>query len=148
MNSLAPYTLSFRWLLALLLIFLLNACSTVTPPLEFAPDGEIIQKAIALGLEQTEQHLSQRLNASRPTFEIGQINVQKIEPVVVGNLPTYHLQGNYNLTLTLPRQTVTQQKNRFDLYLQRQIEGKTWRLLKREPQKNSTETRWSSYLIR
>lgn len=103
----------YRSLLALILIFLLNACSTATPPLEFAPNGEIIQKAIALGLEQTEQHLSQRLNASRPEFEISQINVKKIEPVVVANLPTYHLQGNYNLTLTLPRQTVTQQKKSF-----------------------------------
>jgi hypothetical protein len=138
----------FRSLLAFILIILLNACSTATPPLEFAPDGEIIQKAIALGLEQTEKHLSQKLNTSRPEFEIGQINVKKIEPVVVGNLPTYHLQGTYDLKLTLPRQKVTQPKNRFDLFLQRQVEGKTWRLLKRETRQNSTEIQWSSYLIR
>lgn len=138
-----------RWyvpILSTILIFLLSACSTPTPPIEFAPDGEIISKAIAFQVSQTQQRLSQQLNASRPQIEIAQINVKKIEPIVVGNLPAYHLKGTYNLTLTLPRQRVTQKNNRFDLYLQRQVEGKTWRLLRREAS-SSGEAQWSSYLI-
>jgi hydroxypyruvate isomerase len=128
-------------------IFLLSACSSVKPPIEFAPNGEIIQKAIALQLSQTQQRLGQQLNASRPEFKVTQISVKKIEPIAVGNLAAYHLQGTYNLTLILPRQQVKQKNNNFDLYLQRQIEGKTWRLLKRNansPQQNQ----WSSYIIR
>jgi hydroxypyruvate isomerase len=130
----------------ILFIFLLSACSSVKPPIEFAPNGEIIQKAIALQLSQTQQNLGQQLNASRPEFKITQISVKKIEPIAVGNLAAYHLEGTYNLTLILPRQQVKQKNNNFDLYLQRQIEGKTWRLLKRNansPQQNQ----WSSYII-
>jgi hydroxypyruvate isomerase len=138
-----------RWdksFIAAILLILLTACSTPTPPLEFAPDGDIIQKAIALQLSQTQQRLSQQLNASRPKLEINQINVKKIEPIVVANLAAYHLSGTYNLTLRLPRQKVKQSNNYFDIYLQRQIEGKTWRLLKREVD-SSQKTQWSSYLI-
>jgi hypothetical protein len=138
-----------RWyksIVAGILIVLLTACSTPTPPLEFAPDGEIIQKAIAFELNQTQQRLSEQLNASRPELEISQITVKKIEPVVVSNLAAYHLKGTYTLTLTLPRQQVRRSNNRFDLYLQRQIEGKTWRLLQREVSSAKKE-QWSSYLI-
>jgi hypothetical protein len=138
-----------RWdksFIAAILLILLTACSTPTPPLEFAPDGDIIQKAIALQLSQTQQRLSQQLNASRPKLEINQINVKKIEPIVVANLAAYHLSGTYYLTLRLPRQKVKQSNNYFDIYLQRQIEGKTWRLLKREVD-SSQKTQWSSYLI-
>jgi hypothetical protein len=65
---------------------------------------------------------------------------------VISELPAYHLTGFYNVTLTLPRQTVTQKRNAFEIYLQRQSEGKSWRLLQR--QVNAEEkTQWSSYLI-
>lgn len=137
-----------RAIAAVILIFLLASCSTSKPPLEFAPEGEIIQKAIAMQIAQTQQGIGQQLNASRPDAEVSQINVKKIEPVVVGTLPTYHLKGTYNLTLILPRQKVTQKNNRFDLYLQRQIEGKTWRLLKRKFDLNTQENSWASYIIR
>jgi hypothetical protein len=136
----------YQPILAAILILLVG-CSSTVPPLEFAPDGEIIQKAIMLQLEQTEQGISQQLKTARPQLEISQINVKKIEPVYVSDLAAYHLQGTYNLTLKLPRQQVTQKKNRFDIYLQRQIEGKTWRLLRRKPDINRQESPWSSYLI-
>jgi PBP1b-binding outer membrane lipoprotein LpoB len=137
----------YRAIAAVILTFLLAACSTPKPPLEFAPEGEIIQKAIAMQIAQTQQGIGQQLNATRPDAEVSQINVKKIEPVVVGTLPTYHLKGTYNLTLNLARQKVTQKNNRFDLYLQRQIEGKTWRLLKRKFDVDSQENSWASYII-
>jgi hypothetical protein len=137
----------YRAIAAVILIFLLASCSTPKPPLEFAPEGEIIQKAIAMQITQTQQGIGQQLKASSPDAEVSQIVVKKIEPVVVGTLPTYHLKGTYNLTLALPRQKVTQKNNRFDLYLQRQIEGKTWRLLKRKFDVNTQENSWASYII-
>ncbi|MGF1479116.1 MAG: hypothetical protein ACFB4I_06460 [Cyanophyceae cyanobacterium] len=125
-------------------LILLSACSAAAPPLEFAPPGKIVQQAIALQLDLTQQQLSQRLKAVPPQLELGPITVQHIEPLFVARLPTYHLTGAYQLTIKLPHQQVTQKNNRFDIYLQRQAEGKTWRLLRREAQRSE----WSSYLIR
>ena len=122
------------------LILLLSACSAATPPRELAPNGQIVQKAIALQLNQTQQKIADRLNASSPQIQLHQIAVKQIEPIFVDKLATYHLKGTYTLTLKLPRQQVTQ-NNAFDIYLQRQAQGKTWRLLKREA------NQWTSYLI-
>ena len=122
------------------LILLLSACSTPTPPRELAPNGQIVQKAIALQLNQTQQKIADRLNASSPQIQLNQITVKQIEPIFVDKLATYHLKGTYTLIIKLPRQQVTQ-NNAFDIYIQRQAQGKTWRLLKREA------NQWTSYLI-
>ncbi|NES81262.1 MAG: hypothetical protein F6K10_07540 [Moorea sp. SIO2B7] len=139
-----------RWcqrILAVILIELLIACSAATPPTELAPNGEVVQKAIALQLNQTEQRLSKNLIASSPKLEISKIIVTELKPLFIAQLPAYHLQGTYNLKFILPRQQVNQQNNRFDIYLQRQKEGKTWRLLKREVYRNNAGEKWRSYLI-
>ncbi len=139
-----------RWfhslLIAILIIFLI-ACGSPTAPSEFAPNGEIVKKAIALKLNQNSQRLSEQLNATRPQLEISNINVKELDSILVAQLPTYHLQGTYNLRLILPRQKITQKQNRFDIYLQRQIEGETWRLLRRDLRLSSQEPQWTSYLI-
>ncbi|WP_416245478.1 hypothetical protein [Crocosphaera sp. XPORK-15E] len=132
--------------MTVLLIFL-TACGTATAPIEFAPDGDIIQQAIRLQLSQRLNPLSQQLNTKHPQLEIGQINVKNIDSIVVSELPTYHLQGTYNLKLILPRQQVNQKNNQFEIYLQRQAEGKTWRLLSKDNKKASEELSWKSYLI-
>ncbi len=134
--------------LAAILIVLLTACGSPTPPIELAPDGDLVQKAIALQLSQTEQRLSNRLVASPPELEVSQITVKQLESLFIAKLPTYHLQGTYNLKIKLPRQQVTQKQNRFDIYLQRQAEGKTWRLIKRQVSSSDGQPKWSSYLIR
>lgn len=136
-----------RLIFVSLIILLLNACSSLTPPLEFAPDGDIVKKAIALQLKQTETALSEYLMASSPKLDINQVNVKKIEPIFISHLASYHLQGTYNLKLKLPRQKVTQQSNPFDIYLQRQVEGKTWRLLRRDLHDGDAKPQWTSYLI-
>lgn len=136
----------YQCLLSGILIILLTACNSAKPPLEFAPDSELIQKAIALQLSQTEAHLSKQLNAVRPELEIYQIRVKTIDPVFIEALPSYHLQGIYNLKLKLPLQEAKQKNNRFDIYLQRQIEGKSWRLL-RQQVNSGGESQWLSYLI-
>ncbi|MGL5034396.1 MAG: hypothetical protein ACRC6M_11415 [Microcystaceae cyanobacterium] len=134
--------------LALICCFYLTACqATTSAPLEFAPDGEVVQKAIALALNQTQTRLSQQLKTPAPQLELDNINVKKLEAIVVNELPAYHLTGFYDVKLTLPRQTVTQKKNSFEIYLQRQSEGKSWRLLKREAKPADQASQWSSYLI-
>ncbi|MDJ0660859.1 MAG: hypothetical protein QNJ42_15435 [Crocosphaera sp.] len=127
--------------------WVLTACQTTTVPLEFAPDGNIVQQAITLQLNQRLTPLSQQLKTEKPQLDISNINVQKIDPVTIANLPSYHLIGTYNLKLILPRQKVKQSDNKFDVYLQRQAEGKTWRLLSKDNKISNQESTWKSYLI-
>lgn len=132
------------WLI--LVILLLNGCSFYTPPKELAPSGEIVKSAIALQLEQTEQTLAKQLNLASPRLNISNIRVNQLNPLFIANLPTYHLKGKYNLKLKLSRRQIEQKNNAFDVYLQRQAEGKTWRLLRKKLDENNS-TQWSSYLI-
>ncbi len=126
----------------------LTACQTNTVPLEFAPDGEIVEQAIALQLTQRLNPLSEQLKTEKPQLNISNINVKKIDTLTISNLPSYHLTGTYNLRLILPRQKIKQTKNKFDVYLQRQAEGKTWRLLSKDNKTSTEEASWKSYLIR
>jgi hypothetical protein len=134
-------------LLTLFFLLGLTACTPSEPPVEFTPDGAIIQKAIALQLEQTERRLSKQLKVLPPTFEISKIEVKNNDPVFINELAAYHLTGTYRLILQLPHRKVTQRKNPFDIYLQRQAEGKTWRLLTKTLETPTANPQWSSYLI-
>ncbi|MDJ0581043.1 hypothetical protein [Crocosphaera sp.] len=135
-------------LLLLFFSFLLTSCQSKAVPLEFAPDGKIVQEAITLQLEQRLNPLSEQLKTTKPRLNINNINVQKIDPVTIGDLASYHLTGTYNLKLILPRQEIKQTKNNFDIYLQRQAEGKTWRLLSKDNKTSTEESSWRSYLIK
>lgn len=138
-----------RMIVVILLSVFLVACGSNKPPISLAPTQEIIQRAIALQVQQTQQKLSEQLAATTPDLKISHINVQVIDPLLLGQLPTYHLQGRYDLNVALPNQAVTQEANEFDLYLQRQQEGKTWRWLKPEQTEAETATqRWRSYRVR
>ncbi|MGK7945711.1 MAG: hypothetical protein AB4058_14710 [Microcystaceae cyanobacterium] len=136
------------FLLTLSILMGLSACTPSEPPVEFTPDGAVVQKAIALQLEQTERRLSKQLKASLPTFEISKIEVKKNDPVFLNELAAYHLTGTYRLILQLPHRKVTQNNNPFDIYLQRQAEGKTWRLLTKTLETPTSKPQWSSYLIK
>jgi hypothetical protein len=124
----------------------LTACGTSTPPLGLAPGKPLVQKAIALQVSQTQRQLTQQLQASPPKFEITQVKLNQLEPLFIGNLPTYHIWGTYSLTVQSPQQ-VTQQKNPFEVYLQRQKEGKTWRLLLPQDSGKDTKASFNTYLI-
>lgn len=136
-----------KGLLLFFFLLVLTACQTTNVPLEFAPDGNIVQQAIALQLNQRLTPLSEQLKTEKPQLDISNINVKKIDPVTIANLPSYHLTGTYNLKLILPRQKVKQSNNKFDVYLQRQAEGKTWRLLSKDNKTSREESIWKSYLI-
>jgi hypothetical protein len=135
--------------LVLTAIFLigLSACGTSTPSLGLAPSKQLVQKAIALQVSQTQQRLTQQLQSSPPKFEITQVRLKQLEPLFIGDLPTYHFRGTYNLKFDLPQQQLTQEKNAFDVYLQRQKEGKTWRLLLPQDVDKGAQASWRTYLI-
>lgn len=139
---------SRQLIVAVLLIVILSACGAPTPPRELAPSGDLVKRAIALQLNQTEQRISEHLTASAPDLEVFGITVKQLEPIYIAKLAAYHLQGSYNLKIKLPNQKKVQKNNSFDVYLQRQIEGKTWRLLRRETDEKDEKSYWTTYLIK
>ncbi len=136
-----------RLILIAILLALLSACGTVG----LEPSSKLVQRAIALQLEQTQQQLSQQRRESErtqiPSFEINRAVITKQEPLVIQNLPAYHVQGTYDFTLKLPRRQVNQQHSLFDIYLQRQQEGKTWRLALPQFTGKDSKPVWFTYLI-
>ncbi len=106
-----------------------------------------MQKAIFLQLQQAQAVLSNSLEAQHPQISIKDIKVSNLDPIYVSHLPAYHLQGTYKLTIQSGAQPSTPQVNEFDIYLQRQIEGKSWRLLKREVVASDSPPVWKSYLV-
>lgn len=124
----------------------LTACGTNTPSLGQAPGKQLVKSAIALQISQTQQQLTQQLQSSPAKLEITKVSFKQLEPLFIGGLPTYHFLGSYNLKIGLPEQE-SQQKNAFDVYIQRQKEGKTWRLLIPENNDKKANSTWRTYLV-
>ncbi|MGB3694129.1 MAG: hypothetical protein WA865_03760 [Spirulinaceae cyanobacterium] len=141
----------YQKIVTLLLILLLSACAGPTPPLTLAPGKNLVKQAVELQVSLAQKRLSEKLNASSAAWEISKIKIKDLKPLYVNNLATYHLKGTYNLKIKLDDKKVEQDKDDFDLYLQLQREGKTWRLLKRGLEKGETgESKpiWKTYLVR
>lgn len=133
-----------RWLGLSLVAIALAACSAV--PIFF--DTDLVADAISLQLEQTQSQLTSQLRLSEaPTWSVDRVKVRENAPVMIQDLPGYHLRGTYRLTIELPRGTVTRPKQPFDLYLQGQKEGKSWRLAKYGPGDAGEAADWRTYLI-
>lgn len=130
------------WLITCIYCFILILCYGCTlnpPPLEFAPNPTIIEKAIAFQLQQKQNNLSQQLQTKPPEINISKINVSKIEPTISFNLPTYHLEGTYKLTLKIKNKRTKEIINTFQIDLQRQKKGQTWRLIMQNKRNNQTK---------
>jgi len=114
-----------RAILAVVLIGLLTACGNSVPGLS----NRVVQQAIALQVNQTQQTLATQLRLKKPPqVEVKQVAIANQESLKIQGLPAYHLQGTYDLTLKLPSRQVTQEKNPFEVYLQQQPDQKTWKL--------------------
>jgi len=135
-----------RLLLFLFILIFSFGCTSSQPPLEFAPNGEIIKKAVILNLEKSHNNLSRQLNTETSEIKINKIDVIQIKPNLIFNLPTYHLEGKYQIIV---KKTSFQKRiinNTFNIDLQRKSKGDTWRILIKT-QENKSE-KYFSYLIR
>ncbi|MEA5599577.1 hypothetical protein [Nostoc sp. UHCC 0252] len=132
-----------RLVLTAILLVLVTACGSIG----LLPTSELVQKAIALGLEQTQQKLSQQLDLDFQGFEIKRLSITQEQPLTIDNLPAFRVRGTYDLILKLPKRSLTQPKQPFDVYLQIQQEGKTWRSLIPENGRKNTQQIWRSYLL-
>ena len=131
----------FLRILSVALFLLMWGCSG-----NLVPPG-IVKQGISLSLNYTQTELSQVLNLPLPSFDIRSIQIEEQKAFLHNHLPTYHLQGQYDLNLKLPHQNIFQGNNPFDLYLQEQVEGKSWRLLIPSNSLGDTRELWSSYLV-
>ncbi|MBD2440423.1 hypothetical protein [Nostoc sp. FACHB-110] len=132
-----------RLVIITILLVLLTACGSIG----LLPTKELVQKAIAVALEQTQQELSQKVDLDFQGWEVKKLKIIEEKPLTIQNLPAFRVKGKYDLTIKLPQRQLTQPEQPFEFYLQIQQEGKTWRLLL--PDKNSKQEQplWRSYLI-
>lgn len=129
-RSIARLGLFLRSLCVIALAVWLTACSAVGN----GPTQALIEQAIALQLNQTQQGLSQqlKLKLDANSFGIKSLAVTQQTPLMIDQLQSFRVQGTYDLVTKLPNREVTQRHNPFEVYLQRQAEGKTWRAARLE----------------
>jgi hypothetical protein len=137
--------LAIRVIITVVMAVLLSGCN-----LGGSPNQALVKQAIAIQVSQTQQALTQQLYSSSsqpPEFEIGRIHITNRQPLTIQDLQSYQVQGTYDLTLKFPNRRVTQRENPFEVYLQRQIEGKTWRVAQLQPGDEEKGDRWVTQLI-
>jgi hypothetical protein len=132
-----------RAIIAVVIFLFLSGCSGNV----YTPNNSLAKKAIAIQVQQTQAKLSQQLDLDIKGFEIKHLAIRQLENQSVQNLPAYHLKGIYDLILNLPQRQLIKEKKPFDIYMQLQKEGKTWRLLQPEKDDNNGEIVWRSYLV-
>ncbi|WP_427161371.1 hypothetical protein ACQFX9_07240 [Aliinostoc sp. HNIBRCY26] len=132
-----------RFVLTAVLLMLLVGCGNIG----LLPTSELVEKAIALQLEQTQQQLNQQLNIKFQGFKIQHLKIRQEQPLTIENLPAFRVKGDYDLVFQLPQRQLKKLQQPFDLYLQIQKEGKTWRLLLPTKESLNGQTVWRSYVI-
>ncbi|WP_242031022.1 hypothetical protein [Anabaena sp. FACHB-1237] len=132
-------------ILAVVLI-MLTACSSIA----LLPTPELIEKAIAIQLQQTQEELNQKLDLHFQKLQLQHLYIMQQQPLTIENLPAYRVTGSYDINARLAKHRFTQLQKPFDIYLQIQKEGKSWRLLipeKSDKNTQNTPSKWQSYLI-
>lgn len=148
-----PYPPMLRKILAITLVFLLTtltACGVAV-----GPPHDLVERAIALQFSQTEEELIQVLypgTSQFPPFSIDHMRITDQKPLKIDELRSYRIRGTYDLTLAFPDRAITQRDNPFEVYLQRQVEGKTWRLARRQLAPRTTDQQaaketWTTQLV-
>lgn len=134
MGNMASGKSIFGILGAIALVVMLTACSAVGAN----PSRQLVKQAIALELSQTQQLLSQQLRLDLPpnSLTIHRVSIEQTTPLKIEDLQAYQVRGTYDYTIKLPTRKVTQRQNPFEVYLQRQQEGKIWRLAKQQISEN------------
>jgi outer membrane biogenesis lipoprotein LolB len=115
-----------RVILAIALALVITACSAVGQE----PTAEVIGRAIAVQLSQTQQELSQqlRLVSTPQAIQVSHLQVNQQTSLKIQDLPSYRVQGSCDYTIQQANHSVTQRNTPFEVYLQRQPDGKTWQL--------------------
>lgn len=136
-----------RMILVAMLAWLLTACGGQVS----GPSSEIVERAIGLQLSQTQQFLSQQLRLDSPVFapkfDIKHVAIVNQQSLVIEKLSAFRVQGTYDLVIKTPQRQIVRTENPFEIYLQRQKEGKTWRLAQFKAESAAIGPRWVTQLI-
>jgi hypothetical protein len=133
----------FNKLILVFLLFLLVAiagCSFSIYPLNMP----LVERAIYRQFAPIQGGISEQLSWQLKGFQVGNVKITTLESLLIDNLPSYHLRGNYNLKVNLPQRKYEEKNHPFDLYIQQQREGKSWRLA--VPQDENQHS-WLTYLL-
>lgn len=134
------------WTLVLIgVLCLLTACGTGVPGLS----QTIVRKAIALQLTLAQEELSQQLpldTSSPPKFTVKHVQIKQVEPTQIAHVDTYRVTGSYDLNRKEAGRSITQ-PSQFEVYLQPQVENKTWRLARLQGGTRQQAPTWGTYLI-
>jgi hypothetical protein len=137
--------------IALILSFLLLILSLTGCQINlFIPDQQLIGRAIARQMQLTSSNLQENLliqSKVNQAFIIDRLLIDHIETFDIIGGRSYHITGAYHLQNDPPNPTKIRADHPFDLYIQRQIEGKTWRLLRPVFDQEGKQINWLSYLI-
>ncbi|MGB6168850.1 MAG: hypothetical protein WBF52_14790, partial [Geitlerinemataceae cyanobacterium] len=126
-----------------ILVILLTGCRFVTS----TPNESLVRQAIDLQLSQTQQELTQKLKLDRsPTWKIEKLQIDDRQLLSIEDLPTFRLSGTYDLRLQLSAGPIARHNQPFEVYLQLQPEGKTWRLAR--PLNTGTQPIWKTDLLK
>ncbi len=107
-----------------------------------------MRQGLTVQLSQIQQQLSQQFkSAALPNLEINSVAIADKQPLVISGLPAYRVKGFYDVTIGLEKRRVKQPHNPFEIYLQPQKEGKTWRLAVPQSSDKDTNVVWHTYLI-
>lgn len=101
----------------------------------YSVPGNVLKKAIAISVNQTQQEISQQLKLSAaPKVTVDRVKITDQTPLKIEGIDGYHVKGAYDFTLKLPKRQDKLADNTFDLYLQRQTVDKkqVWKLAQRE----------------
>jgi hypothetical protein len=132
-----------RLISTLFLIFLTTACNLV-----LVTNKDLVEKAIALQINLSQEQITQQFRQkSTPPLKINRVVITDVESLKLEDLPTFRVRGSYDFTLEYPQREVIHKQNPYQVYLQQQKEGKTWRLLRPQKNQGTNETQWFSYLI-
>jgi alanyl-tRNA synthetase len=132
-----------RLVLTVILMVLVTACNSLV----LRPTHELVQKAIALQLGKTQEQIAQQLNLDSQKFDINHLSITEQKLFNIENLPTFRVRGTYDLTVKLLHRSFTEPQKGFEVLLQIQQEGKTWRLLLPEKTSSQMMPIWHSYSI-
>ena len=142
-----------------------------------APPVAIVRRAVALQLLQTQTELLQQLGdsalaigrttppaalpdravitlddlAAEPGLRVDRLRIQQQRPIDIDGRPGWQLNGDYDVRRgDRPRTPATQRQGpqTFEVYLQRELEGKTWRLARPDPRRSTPDHLvWLTYRL-
>lgn len=131
-------------LTGILLVFL-TACGS-TPIV--VPNERLVQKALEVQLSLVQEQIDKQLHPVTPLkLEIDRLQIKQQQKLKIGSLPAYKVAGTYDRSLQISQRRIIQKNSPFEVYLQLQKEGKTWRLAIPQSIEEDKIQTWRTYSI-